>query len=115
MSAELEQSIERDHARPIDVRIAVDALATMLSWCCMSWFGLGIKPFPEATVEQLASQVALLWYRALFGRDPSDAGTAAPPSELLRQAGGLGHWGAAAPSAARTRSQAPDETDANHC
>jgi AcrR family transcriptional regulator len=113
MSAELEQSIVRDHARPIDVRIAVDALATMLSWCCMSWFGLGIKPYPEATVEQLASHVALLWYRALFGRDPSDAGTAALPPELLQQADGLEYLGAAVPSASSTRSQAPDEAGAN--
>lgn len=115
MSAELERSIARDHARPIDVRIAVDTLATMLSWCCMYWFGLGLKPYPEATIEQLASHVACLWYRAIFGRDPSEAAKAALPPELLQSTELLEYWGVAVPLASRTRSLLPDEADADHC
>jgi len=94
MCAELEASITRGHARPIDARIAVDALATMLSGCCMNWFGLGLAPYPGATVEGMASQLALLWYRALFGRDPAEATQGAPPPATPRDAPPAGVLGA---------------------
>lgn len=98
MRAELELSIAHDHARSIDTRIAVDSLSTMLSWNCMFWFGLGLKPYPEATIDTLARQVALLWYRAVFGRDPADAAEALLPPAMLTQYGGDEQWESYVPS-----------------
>lgn len=67
---ELQQSIDRGHARPIDSAVAARALAALMDWFCLLRFGLGDAPTPDRSDDYMVDQLALLWYRAVFGADP---------------------------------------------
>ena len=71
---DIERSVAHGHARPIDPAVAAKALAAMMDWLCMLWFGLNEPPCPDADedVERVADQLALLWYRAIYGDDPPE-------------------------------------------
>jgi AcrR family transcriptional regulator len=69
---DLESSIERGHAKPIDPRVAAKALAAMMDWFCLLWFGLDEPPYAgaENDTDHVADELALLWYRTVYGTDP---------------------------------------------
>lgn len=69
---DIERSIEREHARPIDAAVTAKALTAMMDWLCLLWFGLGEEPYPGATEEldRVADQLARLWYRVVYASDP---------------------------------------------
>jgi AcrR family transcriptional regulator len=69
---DLESSIARGHAKPIDTAVAAKALAAMMDWFCLLWFGLAEPPYEGAdrNIDHVTDQVALLWYRAVYGADP---------------------------------------------
>jgi AcrR family transcriptional regulator len=69
---DLESSIARGHARPIDPAVAAKALAAMMDWFCLLWFGLAEPPYEGADrdIDHVTDQLALLWYRAVYGDDP---------------------------------------------
>lgn len=69
---DIERSIERGHARPIDPAVTAKALSAMMDWLCLLWFGLGEEPYPRASEEldQVADSLAQLWYRVVYASDP---------------------------------------------
>ena len=69
---DLESSMARGHAKPIDAAVAAKALAAMMDWFCLLWFGLSEPPYEgaERDVDHVTDQLALLWYRAVYGHDP---------------------------------------------
>ena len=69
---DIERSIEHGHAKPIDAAVAAKALAAMMDWFCLTWFGLNEPPFPgaERDIDRVTDNLALLWYRAVYGADP---------------------------------------------
>ena len=70
---DLERSIERGHARPIDPAVTAKALAAMMDWLCLLWFGLGEAPYEHASQEldAVAETLARLWYRVIYAADPA--------------------------------------------
>jgi AcrR family transcriptional regulator len=74
LCADLSSSMARGYARPVNARIAAEALATMVSFTCMDWFALDIPPCEGATIPGVAHSLALIWYRAVYGADPEDSG-----------------------------------------
>jgi AcrR family transcriptional regulator len=72
---DIERSIDRGHAKPINPAVAAKALAAMMDWICLLWFGLGEEPFPGATrdLDGVAESLAQLWYRAVYASDPPGA------------------------------------------
>jgi AcrR family transcriptional regulator len=69
---DLERSIERGHAKPIDPAVTAKSLAAMMDWLCLLWFGLGEEPFEGASTQlpEVASTLARLWYRVVYASDP---------------------------------------------
>lgn len=69
---DIERSIERGHARPIDPAVTAKALSAMMDWLCLLWFGLGEEPYPRATdeLDRVAESLARLWYRVVYASDP---------------------------------------------
>jgi AcrR family transcriptional regulator len=78
---DIERSIARGHARPINAAVAAKALAAMMDWICLLWFGLGEEPYPDATqdLDAVADSLAQLWYRAVYADDPPAVREAAHP------------------------------------
>ena len=72
MQLELESSMKRGRAHPINSQLAADAFGTLVGWTCMRWFGQGHAPSEQATIDDVVETLALLWYRALFAADPDD-------------------------------------------
>jgi len=74
--ADLDSSIARGRARPIDPAVAAKALAAMMDWFCLLWFGMHEPPYEGAgqpsQVEHIADHIALLWYRAIYAEDPPE-------------------------------------------
>jgi AcrR family transcriptional regulator len=75
---DIEASIERGRARPIDAAVAAKALAAMMDWFCLLWFGLDEPPYEDAHehIDDVVDNLATLWYRAVYAADPP--GTPAP-------------------------------------
>ena len=69
---DIERSIERGHAKPINPAVTAKALAAMMDWICLLWFGLGEEPYPNATdeLDNVADILARLWYRVVYAADP---------------------------------------------
>lgn len=72
MYREISSSIARGRVHPVDARVASEALGTLISSICMNWFGLNLPPYPGALIPDVAAQLALLWYRALYAKDPPE-------------------------------------------
>jgi AcrR family transcriptional regulator len=74
--ADLDSSIARGRAHPIDPAVAAKALAAMMDWFCLLWFGMNEPPYEgaddPAQVDHVADHVALLWYRAIYAEDPQE-------------------------------------------
>lgn len=72
---DLDRSVARGHAHPMDSAVAAKALAAMMDWLCLLWFGLGEEPYENASAEldHVADELARLWYRAVYASDPPDA------------------------------------------
>lgn len=72
--ADLDASIARGRARPIDTAVAAKALTAMVDWFCLLWFGMDEGPYGDAShddrIDHITGQVALLWYRAIYAEDP---------------------------------------------
>lgn len=79
--SDIERSIERGHAKPIDPAVTAKALAAMMDWLCLMWFALGEEPYPDATreLDHVADSLAQLWYRVIYAADPSDHDRLASP------------------------------------
>lgn len=73
LKEEIESSIARGYARPIDAGIAADVVGTLLSWTFMRWIGMDRMPYDDVEVDHLVDTLALLWYRALYAADPPEA------------------------------------------
>ncbi|MGE5596674.1 MAG: TetR/AcrR family transcriptional regulator [Hyphomicrobiales bacterium] len=71
--SDIERSIQRGHAAPIDPAVTAKALAAMMDWLCLLWFGLGEEPFPGATedLDGVAETLSKLWYRVVYASDPA--------------------------------------------
>lgn len=71
--SDIDSSLAKDHARPIDSAVAAKALAAMMDWFCLLWIGLNEPPYAgaERDIDHVVDNLALLWYRALYGHDPS--------------------------------------------
>lgn len=69
---DIERSIDRGHARPIDPAVTAKALSAMMDWFCLLWFGLGEEPYPGATpdIDHVADVLAQMWYRVVYASDP---------------------------------------------
>jgi len=69
---DIERSIERGHARPIDPAVTAKAMSAMMDWFCLLWFGLGEEPYPGATpdIDHVADVLAQMWYRVVYASDP---------------------------------------------
>ena len=84
--SDIERSIERGHARPINAAVTAKALAAMMDWLCLLWFGLGEEPYPRATedLDTVADALARLWFRVVYAADPATEadGVAGPPPDL---------------------------------
>ncbi|HXU23459.1 MAG TPA: TetR/AcrR family transcriptional regulator [Tepidiformaceae bacterium] len=101
--SDIERSIERGHARPINPAVTAKALAAMMDWLCLLWFGLGEEPYPGATedLDTVAEALARLWFRVIYASDPATG------------PGGDGHVaGASAERAGSTVAEAPDQASA---
>lgn len=74
--SDLDSSIARGHAHPIDPAVAAKALAAMMDWFCLLWFAMREPPYEGAThpaeIEHVTDHVALLWYRAVYAEDPHE-------------------------------------------
>jgi AcrR family transcriptional regulator len=70
--ADLDSSIGRGRAHPIDPAVAAKALAAMMDRFCLLWFGMNEPPYDGANddIEHITDHVALLWYRAIYAEDP---------------------------------------------
>jgi AcrR family transcriptional regulator len=82
----LEASLGRGRARPINPRMFAFALHSMVARICMLWMGHGIEPYPGAREEDVVNSVALFVYRGVFAKEPADveailglAAASAPP------------------------------------
>ncbi len=73
---DLDSSIARGRAHPIDPAVAAKALAAMMDWFCLLWFAMHEPPYEGASqpaeIEHIADHVALLWYRAIYAEDPRE-------------------------------------------
>jgi AcrR family transcriptional regulator len=69
---DLERSVERGHASPMDTAVVAKALAAMMDWLCLLWFGLGEAPFENASneLDHVADELARMWYRAVYAAEP---------------------------------------------
>ncbi len=78
--SDIERSIDRGHAKPINPAVTAKALAAMMDWLCLLWFGLGEEPYPNATgdLDAVADTLARLWYRVVYASDPAQ-----PEAEAL--------------------------------
>ena len=80
IQADLDSSIARGRAHPIDPAVAAKALAAMMDWFCLLWFGMNEAPYEHANepaqIDHIADHVALLWYRAIYAEDPHKEATA---------------------------------------
>jgi AcrR family transcriptional regulator len=70
---DLESSMAGGRAKPIDAAVAAKALAAMMDWFCLLWFGLNEPPYEGAgeNIDEVVDHLSLLWYRALYGADPA--------------------------------------------
>jgi len=73
---DIDSSIARGRAHPIDPAVAAKALAAMMDWFCLLWFAMHEPPYEGASgpadIEHIADHVALLWYRAVYAEDPRE-------------------------------------------
>lgn len=70
--SDIERSIDRGHARPIDPAVTAKALSAMMDWFCLLWFGLSEEPYTGATrdIDHVADVLAQMWYRVVYASDP---------------------------------------------
>lgn len=69
---------EAGRGRPdVDAAVAAAAMNRTYELIVMEWFGWSSPPYPGATIEGVADELAHLWYHALY---PDDA---TPPSSLV--------------------------------
>jgi AcrR family transcriptional regulator len=67
---DLDASINRYRARPIDTRVAAAAINAMVGRMGTEWFSLGITPYEGASLDDVVHEMSLFIYRATFARDP---------------------------------------------
>lgn len=67
---DVEESIARDRARPVDARIAALAIDSMVERICLLWFGHDRPPYEGAEIDAVVQQLALIVYRATFAQEP---------------------------------------------
>lgn len=76
IKSDIDRSIAKGYAKPIDTTVAARALSAMMDWLCLVWFALGEEPYEGASkeLERVARTLARLWYRAIYAADPPAAG-----------------------------------------
>lgn len=72
ISRGLDASVERGRAKHIDTAVASKALSAMMDRFCLLWFACNEPPYAEASeeIDHVVDNLSLLWYRAVYGRDP---------------------------------------------
>ena len=69
----LERLLAAGRIRPMDTRLAAEALGSMVEWTSFCHVELGEPPGASPTLEELAHTLTDLWFNAVYGRQTPDS------------------------------------------